>query len=118
MHVGIDADLKKKFQEKYDPAKVAAASKWIESLTKTKITNLQEDLKSGVVLCNLINAVSPGTVKAPNKGTSLRVCHRCCIARLVAVNQPFVHRENIVAYLAGCKKLGMKETDLFVTQDL
>jgi hypothetical protein len=101
-HFGIDADLKKKFQDKYDPNKAAAVSKWVEALTKTKMTgDLQADLKSGVALCKLLNTIAPNTVKAPNAG-----------------NQPFVQRENIVSFLSGCKKLGMKETDVFVTQDL
>jgi hypothetical protein len=74
-------------------------------------------------LCLALKAISAGTVSAPNTGS-----------------QPFVQRENIAAYSAGehdcrvqlrtrcssflaiystgCKKLGMKETDLFVTQDL
>jgi len=101
-HFGLDADIKKKFVEKYDPAKENAARVWIEALTRRKLSgSLQEELKSGVVLCELINAIQPGTVSAINKGS-----------------QPFVQRENIAAYLKGCKSLGMKETDLFVTQDL
>jgi len=99
---GLDAELSKKFAEKYDPAKARAVQTWIEALTGEKLTgNLQKDLMSGVTLCKAINKISPGTVSKINTN-----------------NMPFLQRENIAAYLSGCRKLGMRETDLFVTQDL
>jgi len=58
-------------------------------------------LKSGVILCELINVIWPGTIKSISKS-----------------NMPFNQRENIVSYLKACKDKGMRETDLFVTQDL
>ena len=58
-------------------------------------------LKSGVVLCELINTLFPNSVPKINQGA-----------------MPFVQRENIVAYINACKKQGQRETDCFVTQDL
>ena len=43
------------------------AREWIEAVTGEKLEGtLQEALKSGVVLCNLLNTVKPDTVKPPS----------------------------------------------------
>jgi hypothetical protein len=100
---GLDHDLQQKMAAKNDPAKAGAVRIWIEAVTKRQLTNdLQASLKSGVVLCELINALYPGAVKKINQGA-----------------MPFVQRENIVAYLSACKQYAnMRESDMFVTQDL
>lgn len=99
---GLDADIRQKFAAKWDPAKAASAQKWLEELTKTRLVGpLEQSLKSGVVLCNAINAIRPGLIKSINMQDS-----------------PFKHRENIESYLKGCKALGVAETDLFVTTNL
>ena len=53
------------------------------------------------MLCELINAIWPGSVKKINQGA-----------------MPFIQRENIVAYLEAGKRAGLRETDCFVTGDL
>jgi len=99
---GMDYELQKKMEEKWDPEKAKNAQNWIESLTKNKFSDtFHNSLKSGVKLCELINVIWPGTIKSISKST-----------------MPFNQRENIVAYLKACKDKGMRETDLFVTQDL
>ena len=78
------------------------AREWIEAVTGTQLEGtLQEALKSGVVLCNLLNKLKPGSVKPPSN------------KRL-----PFSMMENIAAYVAACKALGVAEEDLFLTADL
>ena len=85
---------------KFDPNKAAAVRLWIEAVTKKSLPqDLHEALKSGVALCELVNAIWPGSVKKINQGS-----------------MPFVQRENIVAYLSASKGQGLRETDLFVTQ--
>ena len=43
------------------------AKAWIEELVDVKLSgSLMEELKSGVVLCNLVNAIEPGIAPAPS----------------------------------------------------
>jgi len=100
---GIDTELKKKMDAKLDPAKAAQALAWMEALSGMKAggQSLQEFLKDGIVLCKAINVIKPGTVKAINNST-----------------MPFKQMENVAAYLSGCRTLGMKSSDEFMTRDL
>ena len=85
-----------------DPVKAQHLANWITALThKSCTSDIQTSLKSGVLLCELVNAIWPGTIGKTNQGA-----------------MPFVQRENIVQYLSACKAKGMRETDLFVTGDL
>jgi len=68
---------------------------------KTLDGSFQSALKSGEVLCELVNHISPGAVPKIQKPVNA-----------------FKERENIVAYIEACKKLGLKESDCFVSQDL
>ena len=54
-----------------DPTMEAEARAWIEAVIGEGPLEgtLQEALKSGAVLCNLINKIKPGTVKKINKMT-------------------------------------------------
>jgi transgelin len=63
--------------------------------------SLQEYLKNGQVLCTLINKLKPNSVPRVSK-----------------LPGPFKDRERITLYLNACKAYGLRETDLFVTQDL
>uniref|UniRef100_A0A6B2L748 Calponin-homology (CH) domain-containing protein n=1 Tax=Arcella intermedia TaxID=1963864 RepID=A0A6B2L748_9EUKA len=61
-----------------------------------------EVMKSGVILCELLNTVAPGTIKQkPSK-----------------MNVPFKQMENIGYFLSGCKAVGIEDLFLFVTVDL
>lgn len=62
---------------------------------------LQEALKSGVVLCNLANAVQPGSCASPSE-----------------MSMPFPQRENVAKYLSACTALGIKGFESFQTIDL
>jgi len=99
----MDADLKVKMAAKLDPQKMAQAQAWLEALSGVRAGSqtLHEYLKDGVVLCNAINAIKPGSV--PKINTS---------------KAPFQQMENIAAYLLVCKNWGMKSSDLFMTKDL
>lgn len=99
---GIDAEIKNKIASKFNPENAAQAQAWLEAITGIQFPDtFHESLKSGVVLCTALNKIRPGTIRQINQQ-----------------NMPFKHRENIENYLNGCKTLGMKEVDLFVTKDL
>jgi len=100
---GLDAEIKQKLASKFDPNKCAQAIAWLETVTgiKSDGASLHEYLKSGQVLCKAVNAIKTGSVKTIN-----------------TMKAPFKERENIANYLAACKALGSKDSDLFMTQDL
>jgi len=98
----LDHEIQKKMEAKFDSGKANAALSWISNLTgKGNDGDVTSSLKSGVLLCEAINKIWPGTVK-----------------KISNSSMPFSQRENIVAYLDGCKSHGLKETDLFVTTNL
>eukprot|EP00468_Gymnochlora_sp_CCMP2014_P009332 CAMPEP_0167750472 /NCGR_PEP_ID=MMETSP0110_2-20121227/6014_1 /TAXON_ID=629695 /ORGANISM="Gymnochlora sp., Strain CCMP2014" /LENGTH=362 /DNA_ID=CAMNT_0007635805 /DNA_START=75 /DNA_END=1163 /DNA_ORIENTATION=- len=98
---GLDKDIQARLAAKIDHVKMEQARVWIEIITGEELPEFMSGLKSGVVLCKLINQIQPQTVKKINK-----------------MSTPFKERENIEQYLKGCRKLGVKEVDLFVTRDL
>eukprot|EP00966_Prymnesium_polylepis_P076374 1770188-Prymnesium_polylepis.1 len=59
---------------------------------------LQQELKNGVVLCQLVNSIKPG------------VCPKPSTAKM-----PFKQMENISNYLEACEKLGVPKHDQFQT---
>ena len=63
--------------------------------------SLSTALKSGVLLCELLNTVSPNAVKKVGK-----------------MNVEAVHRENIELFVGGCRKLGVDDANNFETADL
>eukprot|EP01105_Mastigella_eilhardi_P000961 TRINITY_DN1120_c0_g1_i1.p1 TRINITY_DN1120_c0_g1~~TRINITY_DN1120_c0_g1_i1.p1 ORF type:complete len:1221 (-),score=409.90 TRINITY_DN1120_c0_g1_i1:38-3700(-) len=64
--------------------------------------NLHAILRNGVLLCNLINKIVPGS-----------------IPRIHAVNSaPFQQRENIFFFINACKKLRVPNAALFTVEDL
>lgn len=80
------------------------AQRWVEGVTGEKFkASFHDSLKSGVLLCRLVNKIKPGSV--PENRISLS-------------NMPFNQRENVTAYLDACRRLGVREADMFVTADL
>ena len=80
---------------------------WIEKVLGVKLEDglgaleLQKVLQSGVRLCQLANKIKTGVCKLPRSTT-----------------QPAVQRENISFYLEACKKLGMTDNFIFMTDTL
>merc|ERR1711934_282366 len=82
--------------------RIQEAQKWIEEITGQPFQgDFQEHLKSGVVLCELLNKVNPGTISKINRN-----------------RMPFVQMENVNAYINACKGLGVPDQYNFVTIDL
>ncbi|KAH8055500.1 hypothetical protein JL721_10229 [Aureococcus anophagefferens] len=85
------------------PPAARPAQDWIEALTGTVVDpdRLGDELRNGVVLCELACAISPGIVK-----------------RISDSPLPYKQMDNIAAFSAACKKLGVPEHDCFDTIDL
>jgi len=98
---GLDADIKNKMEAKYDNELEAKARAWLESVTGGKQRGtFQEWLKDGRVLCAAMNKLKPNSITVNGQSSA------------------FKERENVANYLAACKSYGVKETDLFMTEDL
>ena len=99
---GIDKELQDKAAAGFDPELEKKVSEWIAKTTVRKFSaDIMEELKSGVVLCELVNALKPGTCKAPSTG-----------------NMAFKQMENIGFYLDACKTIGVPPEVAFQTVTL
>merc|ERR1712080_674265 len=77
-------------------------AEWIDAVTGSSVKgNFAEGLKSGVVLCQLLNKLKEGTIVSINEST-----------------QPFKQRENISNFLTGAQKLGVRNAQVFNPDDL
>ena len=75
---------------------------WISDATgKPAAGPLMETLKSGVLLCELANALQPNIVK-----------------RISTSTMPFPQRENIKAFIDAARQLGVPDRDNFDTSDV
>jgi len=85
------------------PAEMEAEARaWVEAITGEALEGtLHEALKSGVMLCKLVDKLQPGCCKAPSKMAA-----------------PFKQMENIGNYLGACTKLGQRQMESFQTVDL
>ena len=76
--------------------------RWIETMLGVEITtDTHTFLRDGVILCRLLNAVKPGTIKKVNKSA-------------IAAFQ----MENITLFIRALREFGVAEQDLFTTLDL
>eukprot|EP01100_Stratorugosa_tubuloviscum_P006335 TRINITY_DN273_c2_g2_i3.p1 TRINITY_DN273_c2_g2~~TRINITY_DN273_c2_g2_i3.p1 ORF type:complete len:193 (+),score=102.03 TRINITY_DN273_c2_g2_i3:151-729(+) len=101
---GLDAELQSKRLQSYDMNLEREARDWIQAVTGTAVGSgdqLAQDLKDGVILCNLINCLRANTIRSINKG-----------------KMPFMQMENIGKYLEACRGFGVIASDMFQTVDL
>lgn len=99
---GLDVELKAKAAAKYDAAAEEEAAQWIQAITGVKVVgDFFGALCTGEVLCQLLNAIRPGTIQKVNDA-----------------GMPFKERENISHFLKACRMLGVQEYALFSTDDL
>nr|BAG55493.1 protein tyrosine kinase [Monosiga ovata] len=76
---------------------------WIEGQLGVELPgSFGDSLRSGEVLCALLNSIKPGLVPKFHKNSKMA----------------FKQMENIGYFLEGCKALGVADTDLFMTVDL
>ncbi|XP_028567518.1 calponin-1 [Podarcis muralis] len=99
---GMSAEVKNKLAQKYDPQKEHELRQWIEELTGKRIgENFMESLKDGVILCDLINKLQPGSVRKVNEST-----------------QNWHQLENIGNFIRAISKYGVRPHDIFEANDL
>jgi len=100
---GMTAELAAKKDAKYDPELEKEVVQWMALINGESLEGqpLDEALKDGVYLCNLINNLQPGSVKKVN-----------------ASKMAFKQMENIGLFLQGCESYGVAKMDLFQTVDL
>mmetsp|Transcript_10192 Transcript_10192/g.25199 ORF Transcript_10192/g.25199 Transcript_10192/m.25199 type:complete len:645 (-) Transcript_10192:80-2014(-) len=79
------------------------ACEWIKDVTGVDINpaDLQQELRSGVVLCTLANKLRPGAIKKINNS-----------------EMPFAQRENIGKFCEFVREAGVKDINNFTPDDL
>lgn len=96
------AERMQKLNSKYDKTLEATVRQWMEGVLGEPLKGeFQAVLKSGVVLCQLINKLRPGSVKTINPSSL-----------------PFKQMENINNFLAAAGAFGVRQEDLFQTVSL
>ena len=99
---GLDAELARKQEAKYDRNAERLAINWIEGVTGQRLTGtFAEGLKNGQVLCTLINRIKSDSVR-----------------KIETSSMPFKQMENISSFLRACRALGVADFDVFETLDL
>jgi len=95
--------IKVRQETKYDSGRAEKVKKWLEEVLKETFTEgtLQEQLKSGVRLCNALNLVYPGTIPKINTKDTV-----------------YMERENLDKYIKACARLGFNKSNLFDVPDL
>lgn len=100
---GLDKELAEKAAAKYDHAAEARCRQWIEALTGAPLGDgpLSSELKSGVRLCELVNAIKPGCCRKPS-----------------ASGLAFKQMENIGFYLDAAIAIGVPTISSFACNSL
>ena len=101
----LDEDLKRIREGKYDLKLEADVCNWIGQIIgryRSPNETAAAWMKSGDVVCELMNGIRPGTIKKYNVKTTSK----------------FKQMENITLFLRACREVGMLEKDLFSTVDL
>jgi len=98
----LDSDVKSKIEAKFSKKNEEEARAFIESKTGSSLgENFGDALKDGLVLCNLANAIRPGSVSGAKSSTTA-----------------FGQMENINKFLKALINFGFKSQDTFQTVDL
>ncbi|XP_022109725.1 muscle-specific protein 20-like [Acanthaster planci] len=107
---GFSAELERKSRATYAERldKELECRAWIEAITGEELEpvesgwdNFSAALKNGVILCKLINVISPRSVK-----------------KIHDSKMEFKMMENIGNFLTACESIGVQKADLFQTVDL
>ncbi|XP_069858293.1 calponin-1 isoform X1 [Dipodomys merriami] len=99
---GLSAEVKNKLAQKYDHHREQELREWIEGVTGRRIgNNFMDGLKDGIILCEFINKLQPGSVKKVNEST-----------------QNWHQLENIGNFIKAITKYGVKPHDIFEANDL
>jgi F-box protein 20 len=89
----IDSDLQ---------AVVTEARQWIQAVIGKELQGeFRESLEDGIVLCELMSKLKPGSIRKIN-----------------AKNIAIAHLDNLKQFLTACESLGLKDSQLFNLTDL
>jgi hypothetical protein len=94
-------DVATKEEFKFDSEVATAVKTWLEDCLSITITDLINGIKSGVILCQLLNKIKPNTVSKIYEG-----------------GVAYLQMENVGRYIKGCLEIGMTHTEMFETNDL
>jgi hypothetical protein len=103
-HFGLTAEANKRMADKYSIGLEREVRAWVSRHVPSAnwSNGFAEGLKSGVVLCGLVNDLRPGAIKG---------CKESKMA--------FVRMENIAKFIKACTTvMGLRSTDCFMTVDL
>ncbi|KAA6392370.1 MAG: putative calponin transgelin [Streblomastix strix] len=100
---GMDRELWLKQQSSVKEEDVVKARRWIEKSLGIPASSepFNDWLHSGEILCDFINKLVPNKIPKINRK-----------------KMPFFQMENITSYCNACRELGVKDHDLFRTDDL
>jgi hypothetical protein len=84
---GLDAEIAAKMEGKYSVDREKDAIAWLEAVTGLKVEpDFMGGLKNGVVLCTLMNVISPGVIPKFAAKPKHYLEHKVCILwRLLSV---------------------------------
>jgi len=114
MGYGLSRELALKTAGKYSDADEEEIIAWFLALNITTgpssrgMDEFMEWLKSGAVLCNLMNSLAPGSIKKIHKTDTVKMA-------ALRMNKEY---ENISFFLKACNEYGIDKNDLFQTVDL
>ncbi|KAF8784309.1 muscle-specific protein 20-like [Argiope bruennichi] len=100
---GLSAQIANKIAAKRDKQLEAEVLEWIQEILGEPLPNgsYEEILRDGIILCKLMNQLSPGIIKKINTSGG-----------------QFKMMENINKFQEAAKKYGVAEIDVFQTVDL
>ncbi|XP_061797613.1 calponin-2 [Nerophis lumbriciformis] len=99
---GLSAEVRNKIAQKYDLQKEEELKIWIEDITGASIgPDFQKGLKNGVILCQLMNTLQPGSVKNVNRSST-----------------NWHQLENLTNFNKALIAYGLKPHDIFEANDL
>ncbi|XP_040046896.1 calponin-1 [Gasterosteus aculeatus] len=99
---GLSAEVKSKLAGKYDHQKEEELRLWIQEVTGKRVgESFMESLKDGVLLCELINVLRPGSVRKISSST-----------------QNWHQLENIGNFVRAITEFGLRPDDIFEANDL
>lgn len=114
---GLSGEVSRKINQKYSLELEQQARQWIEAVLQRQLVEgedpdtplgeekFQQALKDGVILCELINTLQPGSVKKINRVQS-------------GSFKQFKDMENIENFLTAIGKYGVSTADKFGTANL
>jgi hypothetical protein len=114
MGYGLSRELALKTQAKYNSNDEAEIVSWITTLLNISGPDaagpegFQKWLKDGQILCNLMNAIQPGSIKKVHNTSTVKLAG-------LRVNKEC---ENISFFLSAVTNYGLNKHDLFQTVDL